>query len=107
VRQLQSELAPGREAEVIHTHAAIPSRVALLLAADRRRAIKIVQTMHGWGVSKTAEQAVTDVALMNLVDRVAVPSLHSANTIGALGVSPERTSVIPYGVSEFGALLDA
>lgn len=83
---------------VIHAHAAIPSLVGLMFAGLRREPIKLVQTMHGWGQVKKPDQVATDVSVLNLVDRVAVPSQHSADTLCALGVSPARITVVPYGV---------
>jgi len=89
----------GQEPQVIHTHAAIPSLIALLFAGARRRsALTVIQTMHGWGQSKTADQAATDVAILNLVDRVVVPSSHSASLLAALGVAERRIVTIAYGV---------
>ena len=88
VRAIDELYAPGAEPDVIHTHAAMPSLVALVFAGARRTPIRIVQTMHGWGIVKTAEQVATDVALLNLVDRVMVPSAATAETLASLGVAP-------------------
>jgi glycosyltransferase involved in cell wall biosynthesis len=88
----------GAEPDVIHTHAAIPSLVALVFAGSRRGPIRIVQTMHGWGIAKTPEQAATDVAVLNLVDCVMVPSPAAAEALASLGVAPARMTVVPYGV---------
>jgi len=85
--------------DVIHAHAAVPSLVALLAAGHARRSVRIVQTMHGWGVSKTPQQAEADVRVMNLVDRVVVPSVHAAREVGDLGVDASQIRVIAYGVS--------
>jgi glycosyltransferase involved in cell wall biosynthesis len=85
--------------DLIHTHAATPSAIALTFAAMQRRAMPIVQTMHGWGVNKTAEQAARDVATLNRVGVVAVPSRHSADLLMRLGVESSRIVVIPYGVT--------
>ena len=85
--------------DVVHTHAATPSLAALILAGRAPSRVPIVQTMHGWGVSKSASQARTDVAIMNLVDRVVVPANVSAALLEELGVAAERVRVIPYGVA--------
>jgi glycosyltransferase involved in cell wall biosynthesis len=89
----------GHEPDVIHTHAAVPSLIALLLAGVRRTPIGVIQTMHGWGETETAEQTAADVGVLNLVDRVAVPSCHSATLLEDLGVRPAQIMVVPYGVS--------
>lgn len=98
VEALEEIYAPGDEPDVLHAHAAIPGLVALVFAGARRVRPSIVQTMHGWGVTKTLEQTATDVSVLNLVDRVIVPSRASADTLIALGVAPARLSVIPYGI---------
>jgi glycosyltransferase involved in cell wall biosynthesis len=107
VTHLDCAFDQGEEPDLIHAHAAMPSLVALALAGTRSRPIAIVQTMHGWGVTKTPAQTATDVALMNLVHGVAVPSEHARNLLASLGVSRSNISVVPYGVSETGAELDA
>ena len=84
--------------DIVHTHAAVPSLVALVSAGHARRAVRIVQTMHGWGRAKSAVQADCDVRVMNLVDRIVVPSAPAAHELGALGVDPALLTVVPYGV---------
>lgn len=106
VTALDRAYPAGSAPDVIHTHAGVPSLVALLFAGARRHAIGLVQTMHGWGVQKTAEQAAADVAVMNLVDRVAVPSQHAARQLRDLGVAAERLAVVPYGVGAATGALD-
>jgi glycosyltransferase involved in cell wall biosynthesis len=84
--------------DLLHTHAAVPSAIARTAVARAGRRVPILQTMHGWGVAKTSDQAAHDVDVMNLVDRVVVPALASARHLHALGVDPRRVSVVPYGV---------
>jgi len=98
VRALDQMFPPGHEPEVLHAHAAIPSLVGLLFAGARRPRIAVLQTMHGWGLVKASDQVATDVSVLNLVDRVVVPSAHSARMLVALGVSAARISMVPYGV---------
>jgi glycosyltransferase involved in cell wall biosynthesis len=90
----------GREPNVIHTHAAIPSLVALLYAGVRRRPMTLLQTMHGWELDKTPDQTATDIALLNRVDRVAVPSQHAHDLLRSLGVLAEQLTIVPYGVDD-------
>lgn len=82
---------------VAHAHAAVPSMVARLAIGGE--AVPIVQTMHGWGVAKTAAQATTDVALLNLADAVVTPSAAAREALATLGVSDVPVTVIPYGLS--------
>ena len=98
VQALTEHYAPGQEPAIVHAHAAIPSLIGLLFAGARARPIPVVQTMHGWGVTKTPGQAAADVSLMNLVSGVVVPSQHSAGLMASLGVLPDRLVTIPYGV---------
>jgi glycosyltransferase involved in cell wall biosynthesis len=86
--------------DLIHTHAAVPSMIARLLTASWLRGVSVVQTMHGWGIAKTDEQTATDVTLMNLVDRVVVPSRTSADFLHCLGVDRSLVSIVPYGVAD-------
>lgn len=83
---------------LIHTHAAIPSLVALLVRGCVKKAIPIVQTMHGWGIRKTREQVATDIALMNQLDCVATVSVSSRRLLIDFGVTPGRIEVVPNGV---------
>jgi len=106
VTLLSALFPPASEPDIIHAHAATPSAVALFFSGARRTGTPIVQTMHGWGVMKTADQAAADVALMNLVDRVVVPSRHSAAAIASRGVAPDRIEIVPYGVTPIGEPLD-
>jgi glycosyltransferase involved in cell wall biosynthesis len=107
VAALDGMFRPGHEPDVMHTHAAIPSLVALLFAGSRRARIGIVQTMHGWGVVTRSDQIATDVSVLNLVDRVIAPSAPSAGMLASLGVAPSRIEMVPYGVPAEGTPLDA
>ena len=98
VGALDAEFPIGREPAVIHAHAGVPSAIALMFAAARRTPLAVVQTMHGWGIQKTDAQAAADVAVMNLVDRVVVPSRHAAGELWRRGVAPDKVHVVPYGV---------
>jgi L-malate glycosyltransferase len=103
---LSSQFRSGAEPHLIHAHAATPSAVALSFADVRSQRPVIVQTMHGWGVMKTQAQSARDVAVMNRVDRVVVPSRQSAATIESMGVDADRIEHIPYGVGPMQELLD-
>jgi L-malate glycosyltransferase len=85
---------------LVHAHAAVPSLVGRLATTHARRQVAVVQTMHGWGVRKTSEQAASDVTALNLVDRVVVPSATSATLLQSMGVTPELVRVVPYGVHD-------
>jgi L-malate glycosyltransferase len=84
---------------LIHTHAAIPSMLALLLRSRAKRPIPILQTMHGWGIRKDPQQAATDITLMNQLDRVIASSKTSRLLLVKLGLAPELIEIVPYGVA--------
>jgi glycosyltransferase involved in cell wall biosynthesis len=105
VKALLEWYAQGREPQVIHSHAAVPALVGLLFMGARRTGAVQVQTMHGWGTVNSGDQVATDVAVLNLMDRVAAPSRHAVDTLVSLGVAPARMSLVPYGVRPEGASL--
>lgn len=82
--------------DVVHSHAAIPTLVAAL--ARRRQTWPVVQTMHGWGVHKTPDQARTDIALLAVADARVTPSRAARDTLTALGLTA-AVDVIPYGIT--------
>jgi glycosyltransferase involved in cell wall biosynthesis len=86
--------------DLIHTHAATPSLIALIAAGRSARRPPILQTMHGWGMAKSAADAQADVAILNLLDRVVVPAESSALLLRSLGVRRAPISVVPYGVRD-------
>lgn len=102
VRNLLDWYEAGREPEVIHSHAAVPAMVGLLFAGARRVRAVTVQSMHGWGQVKSGDQVGTDVAVLNMMDRVVAASRHSVDTLVSLGVAPSRMAMVPYGVSAEG-----
>lgn len=102
VRALLDWYTPGREPDVLHAHGAVAAMVALLFTGARRLSAPILQTMHGWGQVSSGDQVATDVAVLDLMDRVAVPSRHAVDTLVSLGVSPARIALIPYGVRSEG-----
>ena len=85
---------------VIHTHAAIPSLVALLLRSSAKKFFPIVQTMHGWGIHKSPEQTATDITLMNQLDAVVTTSEASRQLLERLGLASNLINVVPNGISE-------
>lgn len=98
----------ARGFDLLHAHAGVPAAIAMAARAHGAWRAPVVQTMHGWGVSKTTAQATHDVAVMNRVDRVVVPARASAGLLTSLGVRPPQVAVVAYGVAEpRGAVPDA
>jgi len=86
-----------REIDIVHAHAAIPSFVALTARNRLRRRIPIIQTMHGWGLNKTAEHESMDVKILNFIDRVIAVSENDKKLLREKGVYND-ISVIYNGV---------
>ena len=101
VRAVQelTALLGDRAVDIAHTHAAIPTLVARL-ALSPRGATPLVQTMHGWGIRKTAEQAATDITLLGLTDAVVTPSAAARDTLLTLGLRGTPVHVVPYGLED-------
>lgn len=85
----------GPPPDVVHTHAAIPTLVARI--AFGRGGRRVVQTMHGWGIAKTAEQAATDITLLGAADVVVTPSVAARETLRSRGLTGP-IDVVPYGL---------
>jgi glycosyltransferase involved in cell wall biosynthesis len=83
--------------DIAHTHAAMPTMVTRLALAGAA-AGPVIQTMHGWGVGKTPEQAATDITLLGLADAVVTPSAAARTALTELGLSGVPVQVIPYGL---------
>jgi len=60
----------------------------------------VLQTMHGWGVRKTPEQAATDITLLGLTDAVVTPSAAARDTLLTLGLRNTPVHVVPYGLED-------
>ncbi len=97
-RNLAAALDRSSSPDVIHTHAAVPSLVGMLVSSRFGGRAPVLQTMHGWGTSKSPEQASTDLALMGFVDLVAVTSRTSMELLVGFGVAPENIRVIANGI---------
>lgn len=95
------------DAVVVHAHAATPALVAMLARRATSSAVPVVQTMHGWGVRKTAAQQRDDVQVMDQVDALVVPAPSSAEVLRQVGVTRDEIAVVSYGVAAAPAEPDA
>jgi len=93
-RQVRA-ITGGATPDVVHTHAAIPTLVARV--AFGREHVRVVQTMHGWGIAKTPDQAATDITLLGAADAIVTPSAAARDTLRTLGLSAP-VDVVPYGL---------
>jgi glycosyltransferase involved in cell wall biosynthesis len=85
--------------DVLHAHAAVPARIAMVLVDRAAARAPVLQTMHGWGIAKTPEQQKSDIAVLRAVDRVVVPDKTSARLLESLGVAATHVRRVPYGVA--------
>ena len=90
-------LLAGWRPDVVHAHATIPAAVARL--AGIAGPSPLLNTMHGWGITKTPEQQATDIALLDMADAVVVPSVAAATTLRGAGLRRDEVRVIPYGIA--------
>jgi glycosyltransferase involved in cell wall biosynthesis len=88
--------------DVAHAHATTPAVVARLSGVVT--SVPVVSTMHGWGITKTPEQALSDIATLEQADAVVVPSRAAAATLEGAGLEREDVQVIPYGLAVEGRL---
>ena len=86
--------------DLIHCHAANPSRIALEFRKLANLEIPVIQTMHGWGIYKTPEQEKEDIETLNKIDHVISISETSASLLKTKGLKNFSSSVIYNGVEE-------
>jgi L-malate glycosyltransferase len=96
------EACAGWRPDVAHAHATTPVVVARLSGVVT--SVPVVNTMHGWGITKTREQALSDIAMLEQAEAVVVPSRAAAATLEAAGLEREDVQVIPYGLAVVGPL---
>lgn len=82
--------------DIVHAHATTPAVVARLAGFG---ASQMLNTMHGWGLSKTPGQAQADIAVLELAEVVVVPSTAAARALSQAGLSRSDVQVIPYGIA--------
>ena len=101
--QVVSRLRQLRNAggiDVLHAHAAVPAAIALRVSDAPMTARPIVvQTQHGFGSAKTTAQARHDIDLLKTVDAVVATSAATQDFLTQVGVTRERITMIPVGVS--------
>ena len=86
--------------DLIHCHAATPSRIALEFRKLANLEFPVIQTMHGWGIYKTPEQEKEDIETLNKIDHVISISETSASLLKTKGLKKFSSSVIYNGVED-------
>jgi glycosyltransferase involved in cell wall biosynthesis len=76
----------------------VPAFIGREFLARARRDAPVVQTQHGWGINKTAEQAAFDIDVLRSVDRIVTTSRATAQLLGDYGAPRGHIDVIPCGL---------
>jgi glycosyltransferase involved in cell wall biosynthesis len=95
--RIRKELGRIDSFDVIHSHAALPSVIGLLLAGDSDRRVPVIQTIHGRDLLPAP--SVEDVSMLSLLARVVAPTRAAADALAVRGVAAQRIDVIPPGIS--------
>ncbi len=95
--RLRAERPPA-SVDIVHAHAGVPARIGLAYADVETRRPSVVQTQHGWGANKTAEQARADLDTLAAVDAVIVTSQGTRALLQGLGVPERVMTVVPCGL---------
>jgi len=85
---------------LIHCHSSIPAMAALIARDKNHSQIPIIQTMHGWGTTKTQAQEQMDLEILSKVNIVIAVSQSSQQLLVNKGLSKEKIKVIYNGISE-------
>jgi glycosyltransferase involved in cell wall biosynthesis len=85
---------------IIHCHAATPSRIALEFRKLANLEIPVIQTMHGWGIYKNTKQEKEDIQTLNKLDHVVSISETSNSLLKAKGLNNFYSSVIFNGIED-------
>lgn len=86
--------------DLIHCHAATPSRIALEIRKLANLRIPVIQTMHGWGIYKTPNQEKEDIETLNKLEHVISISDTSDSLLKAKGLNNFHSSVIYNGIED-------
>ncbi|MCR3757801.1 glycosyltransferase [Clostridium felsineum] len=87
--------------DIIHTHAAVPSFIAINAREGiSNRYIPVLQTMHGWGRNKRAEQENMDITIIKELDKLITVSKSDRNFMIKEGINEKLIDVIYNGVED-------
>jgi len=92
-------LARAWPPDLLHAHAGMPAAVCRLAGLrDGPGAVPLIQTMHGWGIAKTAGQAAHDLRMLEDADALVTPSAAAHHALKTAGLRRRDVRVIPYGI---------
>lgn len=95
--RLRAERPPS-SVDIVHAHAGVPARIALAYAQGATRRPVVVQTQHGWGANKTADQSRADLETLAAVDAVLVTSEGTRALLHGMGIPGGTITVVPCGL---------
>jgi len=95
-----TELASKKSIDVIHSHSATPSKIALDATLLMQKTIPIIQTMQGWGQNKTPEQEKADIQVMKRVDMIVPVSNSSRHLLEEKGLERDLMQTIYNGIGK-------
>lgn len=84
--------------DVLHAHAGVPAAIALRYSAVHPGP-SVVQTQHGWGTRKTADQEREDLQTLHKVDAVVATSEATRALLVSKGLDPRRVGTVPCGIA--------
>lgn len=86
--------------DIIHSHAATPSRVAKIYSHLISQRVPIIQTMHGWGCYKSPSQEKDDISILNEIEHVVSISESSLSLLKRKGFNDQDSSIIYNGIEK-------
>ena len=99
VQFIHEQLGSASAFDVLHTHATVPSVIAIAASRKVTSRVPILQTTHEWRVGRGHPAPRSyDLEVMNLVDRAVVPTWSVADHFASHGVVRRQLAVVPYGV---------
>ena len=93
-----AETIQEKGVDLIHCHAAGPSRIAMQACHAIGKQVPIVQTMHGWGGNKSTAQEREDIATLNRIDQVVTVSQSALELLVSKGADRENIKIVYYGI---------
>ncbi|WP_017752684.1 glycosyltransferase [Clostridium tyrobutyricum] len=90
----------NNDIDIIHTHAAVPSMIAILARSGIKKHIPVIQTMHGWGTNKKLKHEKMDCLILNSIDKVISVSKNDKSLMISKGIYREKISTIYNGVED-------
>ncbi len=99
IKSLSQSLKNHAVFHLVHAHAAMPARIALDTFSAHREKPKFIQTMHGWGISKSRVMEKQDIKTMNSLDVVVSLNNSGKRLLLKKGLATSKIKIIPNGIN--------